>query len=70
MSIFVMFYQLLMKHLILDTNIYIHYLDFEQIKWEDIFGEDICIVIPPKVQREIDKIKDQSGSFKKKSVNQ
>ena len=55
-----------MKHLILDTNIYIHYLDFEQIKWEDVFGEDVCIVIPPKVQREIDKVKDQNGSSKKK----
>lgn len=53
-----------MKHLVLDTNVYIHYVDFEQIKWKDIFGEDISIVIPPKVQREIDKIKDQSTNSK------
>lgn len=55
-----------MKYLILDTNIYIHYVDFEQIKWEDIFGENVSIVIPPKVQREIDKIKDQNINSKKK----
>jgi Predicted ATPase related to phosphate starvation-inducible protein PhoH len=53
-----------MKHLVLDTNVYIHYVDFEQIKWKDIFGEDISIIIPPKVQREIDKIKDQSTNSK------
>ena len=31
-----------------------------------IFNDNICIVIPPKVQREIDKLKDQSTSPKKR----
>lgn len=55
-----------MKYLVIDTNVYIHYIDIENIKWNDIFQEEICIVIPPKVQREIDKLKDQSNSAKKK----
>ena len=55
-----------MKYLILDTNIYIHFIDFEQIDWMRIFNDNICIVIPPKVQREIDKLKDQSTSPKKR----
>lgn len=55
-----------MKYLVLDTNVYMHYIDIENIKWDDIFQEEICIVIPPKVQREIDKLKDQSNSAKKK----
>lgn len=38
----------------------------EQIDWMRIFNDNICIVIPPKVQREIDKLKDQSTSPKKR----
>jgi hypothetical protein len=45
-----------MKYLVIDTNIYIHYADYEQMRWEDIFNDDVSIIIPPKVQREIDKI--------------
>lgn len=36
-----------MKYLFLDTNIYIHYIDVEQINWNKIVGDaDITIVVP------------------------
>ena len=28
-----------MKYLLLDTNIYLHYIDFEQIDWGTIIGD-------------------------------
>jgi predicted ribonuclease YlaK len=54
-----------MKYLFLDTNVFLHYIDIEQINWKHLItnGEDFTIVIPAIVFREIDKIKD-SGSGK------
>lgn len=58
-----------MKYLFLDTNIYLHYLDIEQIKWKDIIEDsDFTIVVPRIVLREIDKHKDQSrGKIQKRA---
>ena len=58
-----------MKYLFLDTNIYLHYLDIEQIKWKDIIEDsDFTIVVPRVVLREIDKHKDQSrGKIQKRA---
>jgi rRNA-processing protein FCF1 len=49
-----------MKYLFLDTNVYLHYKDFEQIDWKTSVcdGEDFTIVVPPIVIREIEKQKD------------
>ncbi len=48
-----------MKYLLLDTNIYLHYKDFEQIDWATIVNDnDFAIVVPYIVIREIDKHKD------------
>lgn len=49
-----------MKYLFLDTNIYLHYIDFEQIDWKGLVGDDYTIVVPQIVIREIDKHKDNS----------
>ena len=50
-----------MKYIFLDTNIYIHYKDYEQLPWNSIIScsGNITIVVPPITRREIDKIKDQ-----------
>lgn len=50
-----------MKYLFLDTNVYLHCKDAEEIDWKYWVtgGEDFTIVIPPIVIREIDKIKDR-----------
>ena len=50
-----------MKYLFLDTNIYLHYIDVEQINWDKIVGDtSITIVVPRITIREIDQHKDQS----------
>lgn len=55
-----------MKYLFLDTNIYIHYNDFEEIDWKLIFKDDVSIVFPPIIMREIDKQKDHGSNARKK----
>lgn len=48
-----------MKYLLLDTNIYLHYRDFEQINWSKIIASsDFSIIVPHVVINEIDKHKD------------
>ena len=48
-----------MKYLLLDTNIYLHYKDFEQIDWDTIVNDkDFTIIVPYTVIKEIDKCKD------------
>lgn len=49
-----------MKYLFLDTNIYLHYKNFEQLNWAQILSlsEEVTIVVPPITRYEIDKIKD------------
>ncbi len=52
-----------MKYLLLDTNIYLHYKDFEQIDWATIVSDkDFAIVVPYTVIDEIDKHKDGQKS--------
>lgn len=50
-----------MKYLFLDTNIYLHYKDFEQIDWKSLLedSDDFTVIVPQKIIREIDKQKDQ-----------
>lgn len=48
-----------MKYLLLDTNIYLHYTDFEQIDWAAIVNDEhYTIIVPFTVIKEIDKHKD------------
>ena len=48
-----------MKYLFLDTNIFLHFVDFEQIPWADLIGDsEITIVVSDIVAQEIDKHKD------------
>ena len=58
-----------MKYLFLDTNIYLHYMDVEQIDWNEIVGDtNITIVVPRITIREIDQHKDQSrGKIQKRA---
>lgn len=49
-----------MKYLFLDSNIYLHCRDFEQIDWKLLINDDVTIKLPLIVIREIDKQKDQS----------
>lgn len=60
-----------MKYLFLDTNIYLHYFDIEQINWIDIIEDtEFAIVVPRIVIREIDHHKDQSrGKIQKRAKN-
>ena len=50
-----------MKHLFLDTNVFLYYKDFEQIDWMSLlnFKGAFTIDIPEQVIKEIDKLKDQ-----------
>lgn len=50
-----------MTYLFLDTNIYLHYINFQQIPWKEILNikDDITIIVPHKVIEEIDYIKDR-----------
>lgn len=56
-----------MKYLFLDTNVFMHYEDIEQINWLDIDAgfSEITFVIPPVVMQEIDRLKDSSTGKKK-----
>lgn len=58
-----------MKYLFLDTNIYLHYIDVEQIDWGNLCEDaEIKIVVPRIVIREIDKHKDQGrGKIQKRA---
>lgn len=57
-----------MKYLVLDTNIYLHYKDFEQIDWKSLFKDDVTICVPQRVMEEIDKHKDQArGNIQKRA---
>ncbi len=56
-----------MKYLLLDTNIYLHFKDFETINWSELIDdEEFAILVPFIVIREIDKHKD-TGKGKIKS---
>ncbi len=59
-----------MKYLFLDTNIYIHYIDFEQIDWNRILKLDkhdqITVVIPSIIMDEIDNLKDKESNARRK----
>lgn len=60
----------IMKYIVLDTNIYMHYKDAEQIDWKAVVtnGEDFEIIVPQKVIEEIDNHKDSSrGKIQKKA---
>lgn len=57
-----------MKYLILDTNVYLHYKNFEQVDWNSLFGGDVTICLPQRVVEEVDKHKDQSrGKLQKRA---
>lgn len=57
-----------MKYLFLDTNVYLHYNDFEQIVWKSLLRDDVTIAVPYKVIGEIDKKKDQDrGKIQKRA---
>ena len=45
--------------MLLDTNVYLHYIDFEQVDWAAIVGDkEYAILVPFIVIKEIDKYKD------------
>ena len=57
-----------MKYLVLDTNIYLHFKNFEQIDWKSLISDEVTICIPQRVLSEIDKYKDQSrGKIQKRA---
>ncbi len=50
------------KTIFLDTNIFLHYQDFDQIDWQIILKTDfVKIIIPPITIRELNKNKDSNG---------
>ena len=53
-----------MKYLFLDTNIYLHYQDFQQIPWNEVLGidEECTVVVVPKVHAELDEKKDSAST--------
>lgn len=56
-------------HIVLDSNIYLHYQLFEEIPWSIELGcDDITIVMPAIVLEEIDKKKDEEkGKIQKRA---
>ena len=56
-------------HLILDSNILLHYISFEEIPWKDeLHCEDVTIVLDAVVLEEIDKKKDfEKGKVQKRA---
>ena len=47
------------KLIFLDTNVYLHYQDFDQIDWLDVMHSDaVTIIIPPMSIRELNKVKE------------
>lgn len=57
-----------MKFLVLDTNVFLHYKDFEQIDWQSLLKDDVTVCVPQRVLEEIDKHKDQSrGKIQKRA---
>ena len=50
-----------MKYLFLDTNIFLHFQNFEQIPWQKLIGDaDFKIIVSDIVAEEIDKHKDSA----------
>ena len=58
-----------MKYLFLDTNIFLHFQNFEQIPWGNLVGDvDFKIIVSDIVAGEIDKYKDGArGKIQKKA---
>lgn len=57
-----------MKYLVLDTNVYLHYKDFEQIDWRSLLKDEVTICVPQRVFEEIDKHKDlNKGKIQRKA---
>ncbi|MBD8084492.1 PIN domain-containing protein [Chryseobacterium caseinilyticum] len=48
-----------MNYIVLDTNIYIHFIDFDQIDWKNIINDkkDFTILVPPIIIDELDNHK-------------
>lgn len=46
-----------MTYLILDSNIYLHAKFFADVPWNDLAKDDVCIVVPLMVVRELDDVK-------------
>ena len=54
--------------MVLDTNVYLHYKDFEQVDWKSMVGDDVTLCVPMIVLGEIDKHKDQGrGKIQKRA---
>jgi len=57
-----------MKYLVLDTNIYLHFKNFEQIDWKSLMNDDVTVCVPVRILEEIDKHKDRSrGRIQKRA---
>jgi len=56
-------------HIVLDSNIFLHYKSFEEIPWQEELGcEDITIILTAIVLEEIDKKKDEEkGKIQKRA---
>jgi rRNA-processing protein FCF1 len=50
-----------MKHIFLDTNIFIHFRPYDQIPWREIVEDDYRLVVAPIVLDELDKHKTNSN---------
>lgn len=46
-----------MLNLILDSNVFLHAKFFTDVPWNELAGEDVCIVVPRMVLRELDQLK-------------
>lgn len=52
-----------MTYVLLDTNIYLHCVAFDTLPWKDIVGaeDEVAILLPMQVLRELDKKKDDAS---------
>lgn len=51
-----------MKYIFLDTNIFLHFKFFDQIKWNEIVNDNFTIMLAPTVIDELDKHKRNTNS--------
>lgn len=57
-----------MTYILLDTNIYLHCVAFDTLPWKDVIGakDEVAILLPMQVLRELEKKKDNAGE---KAIN-
>lgn len=54
-----------MTYILLDSNIYLHFMAFDTLPWKEIVNvnDEVTILLPMQVLRKLEKKKDDSNHF-------